>query len=367
MNTVFSKVLFIGPVNEFGGIGAVLDSYRKNIPGFKFIPTFSSGSKRFKTVFFLKSLYRIVGRLLRDKEIRIVHVHSASNGSFIRKSIVSLIGKMFGKRIIFHIHSGGFKDYYYASWLRAMYIRFVLRISNCVICLSGEWLEFFSDHLKLRNVIIVGNPISISDCAAAKDRTDVLNLLFLGKICDDKGIFDLLNFLRTNHDFLSGKINLVIGGNGEDKRLISMLSDPVFHNRVRYEGWVQGSKKHDLICACDTFILPSYMEGLPVSILEAMGCSKPVIATKVGGIPSIIKEGYNGWLIDSGSFYKLDEIFERIFVNPGILRKFGINAKTEAGRFSEDAIFHRLAELYTAVVDKKMHFYLPHESSFKRI
>lgn len=353
MNNIFRKVLFVGPVNEFGGIGAVLENYKKNIPEFKFIPTFSSGNNSFKILFFIKSVYRIIATLAADREIRIIHLHSASNGSFIRKSIVCLIGKLFGKKVIFHVHSGGFKDYYHRSALLGPYIKFILKISDCVVCLSGQWLEFFSSALKLNNVVIVGNPISINHCVEKKTPAEALHLLFLGKICDDKGIFDLIHALRTNHNFLNGQIRLVIAGNGEDQRLKTLLSDNVLGRYIQYEGWVQGEQKNALICACDIFILPSYMEGLPVSILEAMGSGKPVISTTVGGIPSIVKNGHNGWLIEPGAFFKLDQIFEHIFLNRDLLKKYSLNARSEAAKFSEEVILKQLSVLYSSIAENR--------------
>ena len=79
-------------------------------------------------------------------------------------------------------------------------------------------------------------------------------------------------------------------------------------------GWVQNEAKQSTICSCDIYVLPSYFEGLPVSILEAMAMGKPIIATNVGGIPSIVQNGYNGWLFSPGKFNELNKIFDEIFI-----------------------------------------------------
>lgn len=354
MHAIFKKVLFVGPENEFGGIGAVLDNYRKNINDFKFVPTFSSGGKMFKTFFFIKSIFKILKSLFQDHDIEIIHLHSAANGSFIRKSIICLIGKSSGKKIVFHIHSGGFKAYYENARLLQPYIRFILNLSDRVICLSEQWLDFFNNGIKLNNVVVIGNPIEMNGCGEKKTAGKVLNMLFLGKVCDDKGVFGLIDFLKTNKYYLDSQIKLVIGGNGEEERLRKLLQEPNLGKHIEYHGWVQGEDKKRLICECDIFILPSYMEGLPVSILEAMANGKPVIASNVGGIPSIVKNDHNGWLIDPGAFYQLDIVLEQIFLNDKILSTYRNNSLDEAARFSSSVILNELSELYTSLLDKSI-------------
>src|SRR5687768_12670425 len=109
-----NQVLYIGPDhrNHRGGVGAVLDVYSKHIQPFKFIPTYvtKSFAKQFTT--YVVAIFRLVYICITDKNIRILHIHHASRGSFIRKSILTLIGKLFGKKVILHIHGGGFHNYY---------------------------------------------------------------------------------------------------------------------------------------------------------------------------------------------------------------------------------------------------------------
>jgi len=178
----------------------------------------------------------------------------------------------------------------------------------------------------------------------------VLNLLFLGNVCDDKGIFGLIHFLRTNKYFLDNQIRLFIGGNGEINRLIKLIEAPVFNNNIEYCGWVKADTKRLLLCSCDVFILPSFVEGLPVSILEAMACHKPIIATNVGGIPSIVKNNYNGWLIDPGAFFQLDTVFEKIFSNKQVLLKYSANSLLASKKYSVDVILAELSDLYQSIL-----------------
>ncbi len=97
MNRDFSNVLFVGPQNAYGGIGAVLRTYKKNMHHFNFIPTHKDHSKMLSTFYFIYSLYKINIFLLRNNHIKIVHVHSASKGSMIRKMMITLFALLYQK------------------------------------------------------------------------------------------------------------------------------------------------------------------------------------------------------------------------------------------------------------------------------
>jgi glycosyltransferase involved in cell wall biosynthesis len=349
MDTIFNKVLFIGPDDTYGGIGNVINIYNKNIANFNFIPTHPSENIS-PSFYFLKSFFKIAGFLFRNKNIKIVHLHSASYGSFYRKSIIAIMSRIYGKKVVFHIHAGGFQEFYNNSGIFRFYIRWVLKMSSCVICLSEQWLEFFKNQLEISSAVILGNPIEKNTCQSYAAEANQLKLLFLGKICDNKGIFDLITYLKTNHYFLNDQIKLVIAGNGETERLKNVLQDPVLNKRITYNGWIAGHEKNVLISECDLFILPSYIEGLPVSILEAMAGGKAIIATNVGGIPSIVQNNYNGFLFEPGSFSQLEQIFSTIFFNKELLVKYNKNSLLESQKYGVEIILTELCGYYRTIL-----------------
>ena len=354
MNEVFEKVLYIGPQKEFGGIGSVLEVYSKNIKNFNFIPTYPSPSslnsgfkfKIYRITFFLKSVLLISKTLMFRKQIKILHIHSAANGSFFRKSVICFLGKIFRKKVIFHIHSGNFPTFYDKSGILKRYIKQTLKISDAVICLSKQWEDYYSNDLKLANTTIISNPVEIDQNEKVKKNTDgVIQLLFLGKVCDAKGVFDLIHFLESNKYFLNNKIKLTIAGNGEVDRL-----KPFLCQHIEFIGWVTDELKKKAISDCDIYILPSYFEGLPISILEAMASSKPIIATNVGGIPSIVSNKFNGWLIQPVSAKELEKVFEDIFNDMNILKIYGANSLKEAQKYRPEVIMEDLSKLYNALL-----------------
>ena len=153
------KVLIVGPnfKNHRGGIGAVLEVYSKYINNLKFIPTYKNTNFFINLLYFIKSLWLILVKLLADRNIEIVHIHSASRGSFYRKSIILLIVKLFGKKIIFHVHGAEFQVFYSNSKFKFL-IRYLLSLCDLLICLSGKWKNFFQLHFN-SPVLILNNVV----------------------------------------------------------------------------------------------------------------------------------------------------------------------------------------------------------------
>src|SRR5882757_4307830 len=143
----YKNILYVGPdhKNHRGGIGAVLSIYSKNIAPFNFIPTLSYRNKFFELMFFSGSLFRLVFLLIRNRKIKIVHIHGAKDGSILRKYFICFIAKkIFGKKIIFHIHAGGFNEYYEGRGKLYKYMcRFLINNSEALVVLSEIWNDFF--------------------------------------------------------------------------------------------------------------------------------------------------------------------------------------------------------------------------------
>jgi glycosyltransferase involved in cell wall biosynthesis len=275
----FEEVLFMGPEKDYGGMGSVLEIYANYIPSFKFIasyPSFQSErkgweNKIYASLFFLQCILHYIYVLIFNRKIKIVHIHSASNGSFIRKSILTHIGKdLLNKKVVLHIHSGNLKNYSYNAGLLKKYIIYTLKKSDKVICLSNEWLEFYSKELNLKNVIVLPNPVDTQVKTLFDYNKEKINLLFLGKVCKEKGIFDLIEFLKTNVWFHKNYIWLTIAGNGEIQKLLHIINNENLSEHIQYVGWIKAEETNIVIQEADTYNLPSYFEGVPISILECM-------------------------------------------------------------------------------------------------
>lgn len=343
--TIFDKVLYIGPdIKGKGGISSVLASYEKMIPAFHYM---SSNSRKgtIMGVFALMKLMLLLPYFCYIKGIKIVHIHGASRKSFARKSLIIRFAKLMRRKVIFHCHGGEFKTY--VAEAGESKVLKVLSKCDAIVVLSQKWVDYFKNDLGLKNVVVINN---IVEPAQSFDENPTsskkLKLLFLGAICDNKGVFDMLDVIAANKANLVGRIKLYIGGNGEVERLQSVISQTQLGEIVEYVGWVTGENKNRLLKDCDIVMLPSYIEGLPISLLEAMAYAKPSITTNVGGIPEIIESGKNGAIITPGDKKALYEAIRLFVDNPQLIAEYGDEGLKRVNDFYPQSVKVQLENLY---------------------
>ncbi|MBC7482260.1 MAG: glycosyltransferase family 4 protein [Rhizobacter sp.] len=140
---------------------------------------------------------------------------------------------------------------------------------------------------------------------AATDPPAVPRLVCVGRLCEQKG--QLLLVEAANLVVRQGvPLDLVLAGDGEMRAEIERLVDARgLRANVRITGWLSGAQVRDEILSARALVLPSFAEGLPVVIMEAMALRRPVISTFVAGIPELVRSGENGWLFPAGDVGEL--------------------------------------------------------------
>ena len=124
-------------------------------------------------------------------------------------------------------------------------------------------------------------------------------------------------------------VELYIGGDGDENRIRKEINSLGLYGRVHYLGWINEAQRDVLLTKTDVFVLPSYGEGMPMSILEAMSYRIPVIATNVGGIPEVITDKVTGFLIEPGDRESLFSLLNRLIENKELRQEIGKNARNE--------------------------------------
>ena len=356
--TTSERVVTIGPdhINYKGGIGGVMNVYSKYFGAYKYVTTHKEVNEKWQQIpFFLLQTYYFVKLIIEDKDIRIVHIQGSSHGSFYRKFILFIIAKYgFKLKIIYHMHGSRFERFYVQSdFISRKLVKFLAENSDIVICLSDYWKNFFNSSFRTKRLEILGNVIDKVDNVLIKRvKNDKLNLLFLGAVGERKGIFDLLEAISASRHFFSGRLILTVGGNGETIRLENYIREHHLEDLVQYVGWVSGEKKHQLLSNSDLYILPSYNEGLPISILEAMSYHLPIISTPVGGTAEVVREDVNGFLIDPGDKAAMITRIKRFIDEPKLLTEMGHASGQLVKNYLPETIFPKLNELYESLLDK---------------
>jgi glycosyltransferase involved in cell wall biosynthesis len=345
-------ILTIGPVDRNGGMGSVIRTYRDLFPDFLFIPTHDSSS-HFKSLLYFKSLLKVLITLFQNKSILVIHIHVASYGSFYRKSLVVLLSKMFRKKVILHIHGGGFLQFYNQNIFTKVVVTRIFNLCNLIVCLSLDWRKRLSLIPTSTRFEVINNPVQEFKQLRIKRGLISLKLLFMGAITENKGIYHLIKYFSKNPYFLNHQIQLSIAGIGDDRTLKDCITAIDGDSDITYLGWVSNEDKESLLLAHDILILPSFYEGLPVSILEALSAQMPVISTAVGAIPDVVVPGKNGWLFDSSDFTQLDHIFNEIFDNPLLIDQYGQASKSIVIPYFADSVKLELNRLYNSLIQSK--------------
>lgn len=346
----YGTILFVGVAPEDrGGIASVLRAYRKHFTGSRFFTSNVSPAA------FPVACVRFGLLLLSVREIRIVHIHGASRGSFYRKYVLFLIAKyLFRRKVIYHVHGGGFQDFYeQAGGFVQGRIRHFIDDADTVICLSDSWKRFFLLHFRPRYLMVLPN--TVEQVATRRHREPVkVIFLFMGKIGERKGIYDLLKAAAMLLPQYDKQFEIWIGGDGSTQVLHVLAESMGLTETVFYKGWVTGHAKEELFGKATVFVLPSYHEGLPVSILEAMSHSLPVIATDVGGIPELVANGESGLLVKAGDKAALSAAMQQFILDRELAKQMGtVAADIIRKRFVFEHTRTTLDKLYTALNPNK--------------
>lgn len=349
------KVLMIGEYfknNAPGGMAAVLASYDVYFDNMRFIPTWRNGNILVKIWYAIYSYVVFLYYMLFCKSIQIVHIQGAAFASFERNIFFVKVGKKFGKKVIMHMHCADFESYYNPSNHKQRIVD-TINVCDSFLVLSDSWKTYFESIGVAANIIHVLNNTITPPVHIAVERDDkCLNLLYLGIIGQRKGVYDILKAFKNNKEYFTGKVKLRIGGNQEEEKLKACIKEYGLEDMVFFEGFVSGDKKIECLNWADIYILPSFNEGLPIGILEAMSYGHPVISSPVGGIPAIVKDGVNGIMVEPGNDRQIADAISRFIENRQLLEVYGNNSLELVKPYLPDFVFDTLAKHYNDLLDE---------------
>jgi len=327
MSSMRKCVLLAGPVPPaVGGVAAINELICKSIDGRRF-QIITLNSWKYKEKFQISSFKHVLNFIIQLLEFlqfiyllikmkcQLVHVSLSSYSSFWKGSSYILIASLLKRKTILHLHGGAFHTFYNKSHSTVQrLIRFSFQKSDIIITISQYWKDFVGRIHKIpsKKVCILQNCYgfefnqldeSIEQLEFLRYNSKELKILYVGTLNEQKGVLDLVEIFKQldqyDHDIV-----LHIAGSTKDSRFLEKLKNKVnsngFMNRVRLVGNIAGKKKLDLYKQCDIFILPSYIENFPLTVLEAMRAGLPVITTPVGALPEIIRDYENGFLVSPG-------------------------------------------------------------------
>jgi glycosyltransferase involved in cell wall biosynthesis len=296
------RVLMVGPGrNVMGGISTVVNNYYSlGLPDkikLKYISSMEDGNKLKKLFIAIKAYMAFCNDI---KNYDILHVHMAAQASFTRKAYFIKKAYSKGKKIVIHQHAADFDVFYFeqSDEKKKAEIRNVFAMAVKVIVLSDEWADFFGKNIcDSSKIEVVYNGVIIPQYK--KDDYSDHNVLFLGRLGERKGSYDLIEAIPLVLKAIPDAM-FFLGGDGDVDKSKEIAESKGIADHVKFLGWIRDEVKENYLRKCSIFTLPSYHEGMPMSVLEAMSYGLAAVSTNAGGIPQIIGNGMNGIRIDAG-------------------------------------------------------------------
>ena len=352
-----SKVIMSGDYyknSHPGGISAVVKYWSGNFDGLQYFPMYKNGGKLTKGWWFATAWLRMAFKMLTDRNVKIMHLHTAADGSFWRHSSLARLGHAFEKKVILHIHASRFKEFYNeASEKDRAKILDTLHIADMVIVLSKSWKEWFTSIGISEDKLTILHNITPepTHLPSAKTKDGKVHFLFLGEIGQRKGVFDIIRALEEHKSEAEDRLELRIGGNRNEDKLLAAIKSAGLEDIVKFEGWVSGEKKLNLLNWSDVYILPSFNEGLPISILESMSYGQPIISTEVGGIPEVVTG--NGTLVAPGNSDEIWNAMKRYIDQPELIEKEGKISLENVRPYLPESVMTHLQDIYQNMLEVK--------------
>lgn len=273
----------------------------------------------------------ILLRYLIFNKVDALLIFTADGWSFVEKGIMVLLGKLFFKQVLLSPRSGiVLRDVENSAFMR-WYIPFILRRCDKVICQGESWRKFYMNlthKARPEQFTVIQNWINTDAYVALKKAQNrVPKILFLSWVDKNKGIFELLEACKDLYEE-KYEFELHIGGKGAATDDVNtFINEHGLEKNIQLHGWVLGNQKLQLLEKSDIYILPSYFEGFPNSLMEAMTAARACIATDVGSIPDLIEDGKNGVLVKARDVNTLKTAIKQLLENKQLLESLAKEAR----------------------------------------
>jgi glycosyltransferase involved in cell wall biosynthesis len=293
----------------------LLDSTGTSVPPPSIILRFIIAIRRiFKFIFLI--IFRLPSSVL---------IFSANGPSVYEKGLMIIIAKILGKTTIFAPRGGPLITEIANSKLKKIYFKTVASFSDYIICQGVFWRDYFKELLDRdtsKKLIIIPNWINyqiynqITKSKSEPIRNEV-NILFMGWMQVEKGVNDLFDALLIT-DLDGYKINMYFLGDGNQKEILKSRAQNENNKpylNFFFPGWVHGDEKLCFLKKADIFVLPSYAEGMPNSLMEAMASGVAAISTNVGAVADLIDDQVNGLLFNPKDIEALSIAIKQLVIN----------------------------------------------------
>jgi glycosyltransferase involved in cell wall biosynthesis len=285
----------------------------------------------------------------------VVHVNPSLNlASVLRDGLFMLVFRVLGRRsvvVFWHGWEDGLARRIGDNWLLRGLFRAAFGYAGHTVVLASRFRDelvamgFPPERVSVESTMFDGSLFN----GITRRAHDGISLLFLSRMEPTKGAFELIEaFARVKNKYPAAR--LILAGDGPARKALEARVMELGVSDVSFPGYLRGTDTAQALLDADIFALPSYTEGCPVSLLEAMAAGLPCITNSVGGIPDIFHDGANGVLLDGISVDAVTNALERLLGDPERLAQIAEHNRKEAWeKYEASVVTKRIESLYQEV------------------
>jgi glycosyltransferase involved in cell wall biosynthesis len=296
------------------------------------------------------ALFRVLSARLSGK-LAGVHINMAERLSLLRKCLLILWCRLCRIPVVLHLHAAQLPQFY-ISLPRSLQglLRWSFQQVDACVVLGKAAQDYVENELQVpsQKVYALNNGVPSPPMSHRIEQTaDKRILFFLGNLMERKGVSDLLKALTRSQQAQERQIKTVIAGGGDMAHYRQLADELGLGKQVELIGWLDQKQASEWMAQADALILPSYDEGLPLVILEALSHGVAVICTPVGEIPGVLHDRIDAHFIQPGAIDEIaaaiDEVMSDDHYRKGLGEKGRVLFDQE---FSMEQFFDRLGDIH---------------------
>ncbi len=370
----------VGPIpvggSYIGGIGVslrrLIDHWNLPTPMVHFNPELltrpygSTGQLCFRNL--LLSLVTFVRLSCSIAKVRpsLVHYHTSRGLAFLKDMVLAaMVRCLFRVTTILHIRSSDATSILVSRVPRLQYFQLKILPYCCdrLVLLSENVLNDFAAILgpeagrrfRARCTVLPNFTLLPATYRRHQEPKDCVRVFYIGNLGAGKGIYDILEAAKRLKDQVTSPFQVILAGpfndRQEEQRVRTMVADFHLDETIVFLGTVYEAKKEAAFLQADVFVLPSYSEGMPQSLLEAMAYGLPVVVSNVGGIPEVVCDGQEGLMIKPGDIDELCRALKQLIESLECRQRMGAAARHRmAAHHTVEIYLRQLQELYNLVL-----------------
>lgn len=294
-------------------------------------------------------------RKIRTEHFDVAHISTSASISLIKDLIIARMSRKKGVKTVFHFHFGRIPEILKSGTWEKYLLNKLLKIASCSIVMDMASYNALMQN-GYSNIYYLPNPLApsvsrIIEEKSTKIKREARKIVFAGHVIKTKGVFELVEACSTIDN-----IRLKILGQVEDeiKRELEEISGENKDNWLNIVGNVSFDTVIDEMLSCDLFVLPTYTEGFPNVIIEAMACGCAIVTTPVGAIPEMLEEEDDkryGVLVAPQSVSELKEGIERMLADKQLKEECRRNAQQRVNeRYNIDSVWKQMVNIWSKTI-----------------